>query len=108
MSEKNEDVKTEPQIVAIRDGKKGPGKTVVTVVSKEDAEKVKAELESEGLNDNESVIIRPMPQTHVETFSSWSASRVEEKKQAGVALAAREKLSNILSREELETLGIKV
>jgi hypothetical protein len=90
---------TGPQIVAIRNGAKGPGKQVVVVQTPEDAEKVKADLEP-GLENGQTVIFRDLPDTQIETYESWA------EKQAAVA-EQRAKLDAIkskLSPEELEIL----
>lgn len=88
-----------PQIVAIRNGAKGPGKQVVVVHTAEDAKKVKADLEPT-LEDGATVIFRDLPDTQIETYESWAEKQAElaEKK------AKLDAIKSKLSPEELEML----
>ena len=89
------------QIVAVRQGKKGPGKEIVVVKTKSDAEKVKADL-LPTLPAGSEVIFRDVTETVIVSYEDWSNAA----KSALAATAARNAVLAGLTPEQKAALGL--
>jgi len=90
-----------PQIVAVRNGKKGPGKEIVVVKTKSDAEKVKADL-LPTLPAGSEVIFRDVTETVILSYEDWSNAA----KAALEATAKRQAALATLTDEQKAALGL--
>ena len=92
-SNENEVQNNGPHMVAIRNGKKGPGKVVVHVATKDDADIIAGELNETGDKSEGTYIVRPVQEVQILTLDEWRAENAKVEEAKALLASARSKLS---------------